>query len=348
MRLRFLTTLALLLAFLLTSFLYAFSWTLPHCLVAWKDSTSFMLATSDGKLWLLHEADDSPEAPAPSSWVIRTFSGVLRGSDGDAMPSPFDGKRARLSTAIPDDAGHGYAFAGFSYLAGGGGPGGFSPAPPAFHVVTVPLWLIWIPLAVVTFLITRRTVTLFQRRRHGLCLCCGFDLRASNERCPECGTPIPAKIAPANLPPALRNFWNRLLDYRAAAIVCLLVLFVATEWFRNRPSVRYLSTPVVPATQPAEYAKLVHLTFAKTPLKEVLDTLSKESGIGILTHWKEMGNTGFAEDTQVTAQMNTPLPLGDALRYILHEISPDGLRFTLDEQGIVHVGTRDEMERLYE
>lgn len=59
--------------------------------------------------------------------------------------------------------------------------------------LTVPHWAIALPLALpaafsgVGFLRKRR------RRKRGVCMCCGYDLRASAERCPECGTPVPAE-----------------------------------------------------------------------------------------------------------------------------------------------------------
>jgi hypothetical protein len=72
------------------------------------------------------------------------------------------------------------------------------PSPIGFrvHKVTVPIWFLsatfaagGIPLA----LALRRSARRRHRRRHGQCARCGYDLRASPERCPECGA-MPHKV----------------------------------------------------------------------------------------------------------------------------------------------------------
>jgi hypothetical protein len=59
------------------------------------------------------------------------------------------------------------------------------------RVAVVPYWLTSMllllpPLKVTEAGLRRRRC----RRRRGLCTACGYDLRASRDRCPECGTPI--------------------------------------------------------------------------------------------------------------------------------------------------------------
>jgi hypothetical protein len=65
-----------------------------------------------------------------------------------------------------------------------------------WHEVMVPNWFVAMCFAIVPLI----AVELWRRRRlkSGLCVRCGYDLRATPERCPECGT----GVATAN--PALR------------------------------------------------------------------------------------------------------------------------------------------------
>jgi hypothetical protein len=58
------------------------------------------------------------------------------------------------------------------------------------------VWLVTVLGIGLTWKLRRRAKQLLARRRiaAGLCQCCSYDLRASEDRCPECGMPIPQKL----------------------------------------------------------------------------------------------------------------------------------------------------------
>lgn len=58
------------------------------------------------------------------------------------------------------------------------------------HWVGMPHWLFLPILSVMPLRWLRGAWKRGRRRRAGLCLRCGYDLRASPERCPECGTAV--------------------------------------------------------------------------------------------------------------------------------------------------------------
>jgi len=79
-----------------------------------------------------------------------------------------------------------FCWAGFRYWAG-------HDLGDDYHSLVVPAW-IFVPLALVPAASLRRFARgarWRQRLRAGLCPTCGYDLRASKEKCPECGSPIP-------------------------------------------------------------------------------------------------------------------------------------------------------------
>ena len=59
-------------------------------------------------------------------------------------------------------------------------------------LLILPLWLPSLPL--LALVLSLGVIPLLRRRKRkklGLCVKCGYDLRASKERCPECGEGIP-------------------------------------------------------------------------------------------------------------------------------------------------------------
>jgi hypothetical protein len=77
-------------------------------------------------------------------------------------------------------------FAGFGYAAG--------PTPYGHNrVILVPFWSLLLFFAVTTgaSLYVLRRSRIRHRRSRNLCVKCAYDLRATSDRCPECGTPVP-------------------------------------------------------------------------------------------------------------------------------------------------------------
>jgi hypothetical protein len=63
--------------------------------------------------------------------------------------------------------------------------------------IVIPYWFLIATTAIAPFVAFRRTWRRRRRRGENQCAACGYDLRATPDRCPECGT-VPA--VPAGSP----------------------------------------------------------------------------------------------------------------------------------------------------
>jgi hypothetical protein len=70
------------------------------------------------------------------------------------------------------------------------------------HQISLPVWFVMELLAILPALVGWRSRRIrIQRAQKGLCPVCGYDLRATPQRCPECGTVVgEAKLRPSPQP----------------------------------------------------------------------------------------------------------------------------------------------------
>ena len=65
-----------------------------------------------------------------------------------------------------------------------------SPDTHRSYYLTVPMWAVCLVLALPPVIVFPRRWRERRRRGGNLCLTCGYDLRATTGRCPECGTEV--------------------------------------------------------------------------------------------------------------------------------------------------------------
>jgi len=127
-------------------------------LAGWFDSTPPFLTPSEEGLKLQHSAYDPGNSPYPNERFLR-----------------------------PGDVSH--AAGGFELFAR---DYNVTTYRERFWSMTLPLWTIIVTalgLPLRTTMQVWRSHWASHRLKHGLCSACGYDLRGSPDRCPECGRP---------------------------------------------------------------------------------------------------------------------------------------------------------------
>jgi hypothetical protein len=123
---------------------------------------------------------------------------------------PLDGIGYEWRRPDPEDSGfrmltvtprRHHEFAGFVYLRGAAGTrltGLFSGNSPDYLLVVIPYWFPVAATAIFPLIWLRERSNRIRSRKRAaanLCTSCGYDLRASPGRCPECGATAPLAAA---------------------------------------------------------------------------------------------------------------------------------------------------------
>jgi hypothetical protein len=150
--------------------------------IAWRGHTTLMAQSKGGRLWLQVWNGADPLPTWRAAWRAGGDLGwVLRGTTNP----PFQPKTPIEVGYTPPPFLRSNFF-GFDWDDSDFG----MPRGGRVRMLAVPHWSLLacaaLPSAARIIGWSRRRV----RRRTGLCPTCGYDLRASPDRCPECGTPV--------------------------------------------------------------------------------------------------------------------------------------------------------------
>ena len=144
-------------------------------------NNSFIAIVSDGRM-TLQVASVHPDPQRPATFVWRFFSGSqMSGGPFGQLRGPFPWCHVGLIRSeedIPYSDGLLDSYA--AYMTG----------PAWCRSLQIPLWLVLIVSSLAPAFVLRAHVRRTNRRRRvrqGMCAACGYDLRASTDRCPECG-----------------------------------------------------------------------------------------------------------------------------------------------------------------
>jgi len=143
---------------------------------------------------------------APNQWGLVNCDGVLKLMEMEKTTDYQEGYRQLKGNEVGrwetdgDVTDTSVQVFGLGWMAGRflflGSDFGMNPPDDKYQAFTVPMWcpttLFAAPPLILCFTALRKRMEQWRRMTLGLCSVCGYDLRATPDRCPECGT-VPVK-----------------------------------------------------------------------------------------------------------------------------------------------------------
>jgi hypothetical protein len=250
------------------------------------------------------------------------------GLTADAM-STSAGEFAPIHATLFDPSNEKWHFLGFHVAAGTLGQWSWK-----FSAILVPYWALLIPLAILPTFGFRRLIVRARRKRRGQCLACGYDLRQSPERCPECGRAIEGKQtagvggSPPQTPSAARAVFSWI-------VTGAIVFAAAAAVLRGRHAA------LAAANQPPEVAlvnrPIGSIDMGRVTLPQVVQKLQAASGERI-----EVGSQMVSVDRNIS---DGPVPLRDvhagtalSVAYRACSFDPSVANQVWASPGTLHIG----------
>jgi len=169
----------------------------------WREAEFFrpFLPDTEAAFFDCWQTGQSPQYTAILEWRCSSrwsFAG-LAWEAGGAVKTPFrEPSNTEAARALTTRGSGPWAGMGM------GRPFGPVPAATPGEVLVAPWWFVTVPVwpaVVISSWLLGLSVLQFSRRlrqqwlaKHNRCIRCGYDLRASSGKCPECGTPIPERM----------------------------------------------------------------------------------------------------------------------------------------------------------
>ena len=152
------------------------TWERPNVVSPQEGPYAWTTRAESGRFWASRGVEFPFMKPEMGFHLFRTSGGIGSGRDGLGFAIHFD--RSGMKYVINVSPNGVFTDGGLQYCAGDG----------SIDQLKFPCWLPALLFAAIPAWWLIRKVRRSRRVRLGFCRSCGYDLRATPRRCPECGT----------------------------------------------------------------------------------------------------------------------------------------------------------------